>query len=147
MCVVWCCSLSSDSCFFCLLDSVSFGSEVPIVESLMPSGAVFCLRLPGADIDLELFESGFQRIFIPLFLASDFPLAIPQLPVEDLFRKSVVRHPHNMTCPSCLGPEKHGMYRLGAGLLKDFSVGYLSCHLMWRSLRKQLIWKWLSFLA
>ena len=94
------------------------------MESLTPSGAVFCLRLPGADIDLELFESGFQRIFIPLFLASDFPLAIPQLPVEDLFRKSVVRHPHNMTCPSCLGPEKHGMYRLGAGLLKDFSVGY-----------------------
>ena len=29
-----------------------------------------------------------------------------------------------MSCPSCLGPEEHGMYRLGAGQLKDFNVRY-----------------------
>ena len=58
-------------------------------------------------------------------MSPDSELAIPQLPSEDLLRKSVFRHPHNMSRPSCLGREEHGIYRLDASLLKNFSVGYI----------------------
>ena len=58
-------------------------------------------------------------------MSSDCALALPQLPIEDLFEKSVIRHPHNMSRPSCLGPEEHGMHRLDSGFLKNISVNHV----------------------
>ena len=100
------------------------------IDNLTPGEAVFGLLLPGVSINLEFFKNGFQRVFIPLFLSSNCALAIPKLPIEYLFEKSVNRHSQNMFRPSCLGPKEHGMHRVDAGLLKNSVSSTVSCNLM-----------------
>ena len=62
-------------------------------------------------------------------------------------QQAITGHAGHVSCPSDLSLLEKSVQAWNAGFCEDFVSGTMSCHLISRSLRRQVMWKWLSCLA
>ena len=83
-------SLSCPTFFFGGVGSLSFQEAGALVNHASPGWSVRCCVFPGGDVDVEIFEVSFQKVFEALTLPSCLPSSLTKFTVQQLFGYSRV---------------------------------------------------------
>ena len=100
-CVV-CSSLSCLAFFFGGIGTLKLRVEDTSVDHTSPGLSVRCCVFPGCHVDVNIFEVGFEGVFVVLALSSDLSSTTTEFTIQQLLGDTGVCHLKDVTSPSCL---------------------------------------------
>ena len=118
--------------------------EGTTVDHTSSGWSVRCCVFQGCDVDVEIFEIGFERVFVALALSSDLSSITTESTMPQLLGYTGVWHSKNVTRPSCLCLA-HGVdYASEFSPLQQLSVGDLVLPAVLTILRRHRRWNFWS---
>ena len=126
---------------FCSASLILFASYSPAPLFMRPRHFVRLCAICSHDCR---YVEVFKGVLVPLLLTAMGAFSYLKFSIEDFLWQTFIRHSGKMACPYYF--RRVCILRVPA-LFKTSVSGILSCHFIFRSFLRQLLWKWFSLLA
>ena len=133
---------------FCSASLILFASYSPSPLFMRPRHFVRSCAICSHDCwYVEVFKGGFDGVLVSLLLTTMGAFSYLKFSIEDFLWQTFIRHSGNMGCHLNCGNFRRVCTLCIPALFRTSVSGILSCHLIFRSFLRQLVWKWFSLLA